>query len=291
MKPLICEMCNGRDMVKQDGVFVCQYCGCKYSVEEARKMMYEGSVNVSGSRVKIDTTEECNNLYVLARRAKNADDGERAVKYYEMILLRDPMSWEASFYVVYYKAVNCTIAQIQPMAEVLSQCIGTTLDLINEHVEDRDEQVGAVEEILARCGTVSDMLYNGAINSYNGIERSVRERYTEECVRRCNAASDIMLILGNKIDSTFADVEQMHSVMVKAWKNGIGKYVQESPVSAERERRAKELLKLYTPEIQKVDMAWEPPKVPNGLSAAFAIVFLGALAFWLFILAELSKVL
>ena len=47
-------MCGGTDLMKQDGVFVCQSCGCKYSPEEARKIMIEGPVDISGSTVKID---------------------------------------------------------------------------------------------------------------------------------------------------------------------------------------------------------------------------------------------
>ena len=54
MKALVCEMCNSNDLVKQDGYFVCQCCGTKYSVEEAKKMMIEGTVDVSGSTVKVD---------------------------------------------------------------------------------------------------------------------------------------------------------------------------------------------------------------------------------------------
>ena len=41
MKKLVCEMCGSDDQLMQDGVFVCQGCGCKYSVAEARKMMME----------------------------------------------------------------------------------------------------------------------------------------------------------------------------------------------------------------------------------------------------------
>ncbi|MBQ7936965.1 MAG: hypothetical protein IJ283_00490, partial [Oscillospiraceae bacterium] len=33
-------------MVKQDGMYVCQNCGTKYSVEEARKMMIQGTDNI-----------------------------------------------------------------------------------------------------------------------------------------------------------------------------------------------------------------------------------------------------
>ena len=56
MKALVCEMCGSTDLIKQNGLFVCQSCGIKYSVEEARKMMIEGTVNVSGT-VKVDKTE------------------------------------------------------------------------------------------------------------------------------------------------------------------------------------------------------------------------------------------
>ena len=48
MKQLTCEMCGSTDLLKQEGVFVCQICGCKYSVEEAKKMMVEGTVQIEG---------------------------------------------------------------------------------------------------------------------------------------------------------------------------------------------------------------------------------------------------
>ena len=63
MKQLTCEMCGGTDLIKQDGAFVCQNCGMKYSVEEAKKMMVEGTV-------KIDDRYEFSNLCQLAVAAK-----------------------------------------------------------------------------------------------------------------------------------------------------------------------------------------------------------------------------
>lgn len=56
MKQLTCEMCGSTDLMKQDGIFVCQTCGCKYSVEEAKKLMIEmkGKVDVTGNTVKVD---------------------------------------------------------------------------------------------------------------------------------------------------------------------------------------------------------------------------------------------
>ena len=55
MKQLACEMCGGTDLMKQDGAFVYQNCGMKYSVEEAKKMMIEGTVDVQGT-VKVDNS-------------------------------------------------------------------------------------------------------------------------------------------------------------------------------------------------------------------------------------------
>ena len=66
MKALICDMCSSNNMVKQDGLFVCQSCGTKYSVEEARRMMFDGPIEIEGS-VKLDRTEEFENLAQLAR--------------------------------------------------------------------------------------------------------------------------------------------------------------------------------------------------------------------------------
>lgn len=63
MKKIVCEMCGDSDVVKENGLYVCQTCGSKFTVEEARKMMVEieGTVNVTG-KVSIDHTSEEENL-------------------------------------------------------------------------------------------------------------------------------------------------------------------------------------------------------------------------------------
>ena len=68
MNQLTCEMCGGTDLIKQDGVFVCQNCGMKYSVEEAKKMMIEGTVDVQGT-VKVDNSAFVQKCLSNARRA------------------------------------------------------------------------------------------------------------------------------------------------------------------------------------------------------------------------------
>ena len=149
MKRLVCEMCGGSDLVKQDGVYVCQNCGTKYSVEEAKKMMVEGAITVEGTvavegTVKVDKSKELENLYVLARRAKEADNTDNACRYYTQIEMQDPNSWEAYFYLIYFKARTTKIADIPKDCKNLANSFGTTLDLLfksNNEEEDVRESI------------------------------------------------------------------------------------------------------------------------------------------------------
>lgn len=143
MKQLTCEMCGSTDLVKQDGVFVCQTCGCKYSVEEAKKMMIEGTVDVSGSEVKIDRSEQIEKIRKLAARAKEASDTAAAAKYYEQIMLEDPDDWEATFYTTLYSASNCKVAQIGEAALRVGNIIDPVFQLIQQQYEEEVAKVQA----------------------------------------------------------------------------------------------------------------------------------------------------
>lgn len=108
MKKLICEMCGSNDLLKEDGIFVCQTCGCKYSVEEAKKMMIEGTVevtgkvDVSGSTIKIDEKKQIENLYIIARRALDVNDIDVVIDSYTKITKLMPNDWEAYYFSNFY---------------------------------------------------------------------------------------------------------------------------------------------------------------------------------------------
>ncbi len=85
MRRLTCEMCGSTDLIKNDGVFVCQSCGTKYSVEEAKKMMIEGTVEVTGT-VKVDNTAAIENYLDMARNAKDAGNNKEADNYCNKII-------------------------------------------------------------------------------------------------------------------------------------------------------------------------------------------------------------
>ncbi len=97
MNQLKCEMCGSTDMVKQDGMFVCQACGTKYSVEEAKKIMIEGTIDVSGSTVKVDDTAKIGNYYKMAENAYESDNKKEAEDYCNKIIEIDPSNYKAWF--------------------------------------------------------------------------------------------------------------------------------------------------------------------------------------------------
>lgn len=225
MKQLTCEMCGSTDLTKQDGVFVCQSCGTKYSVEEAKRMMVEGTVDVTGSTVKVDTSAELENLYQIARRAKDDNNVENAAKYYDMILVKDPTSWEAAFYVVYFKAMECKIAQIKSAAISVSNCEDSVLFLIKNHVPE-SEQLAAVKEIVYRSSRIAHMLANGAKSHYDGIDSDIQYKYLQEYVDNASAARDILYTCGTQIDRILGDNPEIGKLAVDAWKDGIGMHRQ-----------------------------------------------------------------
>lgn len=221
MKQLTCEMCGSTDLLKQDGVFVCQTCGTKYSVEEAKKMM-GGVVEVTGT-VRVDTTSKLSNLYEIARRSRDDNNTEKAAQYYDMILQEDPMSWEASFYTTYYSAMQTNIAGISGAAIKVSNCIDTVLKLIRDNVPD-DGQLAAVMEVCVRVTTIASLLYNAATGHYEGINSEIRSKYTQEYVDRLCRTRDLMYNMGNQIERIWGGSEQFGAIAVTAWKDGISKH-------------------------------------------------------------------
>lgn len=264
MKQLICEMCGSNDLVKQDGVFVCQSCGTKYSIEEAKKMMVEGTVDVTGSTVKVDTSDELANLYQIARRAKKDNNSENAAKYYEMVLMRDPVSWEASFYVVYFKAMECKISQIQSAIISVTNCIDTVLELIKDNVTSKDEQKAAYTEVANRVMIISDMLINGAKSYYDGIDKEIRSNHdTQEFVSNGLEAVKCVYILGDTIDFFFGSDMEANQLSASAWRQGVAWHQYFMPSLANKDVN-RDTVNEYTSKIEKYDSEYKAPEENVG---------------------------
>lgn len=175
MKQLTCEMCGSTDLMKDGGVFVCQSCGCKYSVEEAKKMMVEGTVDVQGT-VKVDNSEFVQKCLANARRAKEKEDWEETEKYYNMVEQNDPSNIEAIFYSSYGKAkstlVEADFYKREAAFKVLQNCVSIIDD--NYKIENEEENKVALEQIskdilLMAC---SQYVYTQKKNGYGMVVSS-----------------------------------------------------------------------------------------------------------------------
>lgn len=208
MKRLTCEMCGSTDLIKQDGVFVCQTCGCKYSIEEAKKMMVEGTVDVSGSTVKVDNERKIENLRTLADRAKAEGDTETAAKYFEELLKEDPNNWEANFYTIYYAAHNIKIAQIGSAANRVSNIIDTVFGLIKETLATQEEQNAAKEEVAGAVLNFASYLIPNATNHLGDSLESMHEALENWMV----PIGLMCLHLGDSVIKYFEDYEMAEKI-------------------------------------------------------------------------------
>ena len=103
MKRIVCELCEGTEFVKENGMFVCQGCGTKYTAEEARSLMQEVENNspaVTGTPAVAAPMDNSNqvqidNMLVLATTAYEAHNFTEAENYCNRVIELDAMCYKA----------------------------------------------------------------------------------------------------------------------------------------------------------------------------------------------------
>ena len=195
MKAMVCEMCQSNDLVKQDGMYVCQHCGTKYDPEEAKKLMVE----VSGS-VTIDNSSKIENYYKLARQAKENQNSEDAAKYYDLIRQEIPNDWEANFFSVYYTTMQCKIGEIPNASYTLKKSIKSVVEQVKENLSDERDQVEALTEIVGKCQSIVLTLYAGVWKQYQPDGYYNNPDYFAQ---KTVSVLGILTTLGDSIENTF----------------------------------------------------------------------------------------
>lgn len=172
MKALVCELCGSNDFIKAGDFFVCQNCGTKYTAEDARKMMVEGTVDVQGT-VKVDNSDFVQKFLMNARRAKQKEDWEETEKYYNMVEQNDPTNIEAIFYSCYGKAklslIESDIFKREAAFKTLQNCISIIDD--NFTLEKEDEEKVIIDQISADIigMACSNYVYTKTKNGYGVV--------------------------------------------------------------------------------------------------------------------------
>ena len=173
MKRLTCEMCGSTSLIKQDGVFVCQSCGCQYSVEEAKRMMIEGTVDIQGT-VKVDNSAFVQKYLANARRAYSKEDWEEVEKYYNMVEQNAPNNMEAVFFSAFGKAMlaltDSDYYKRQQKFTVLNKSISVINDYFEVTTEDKEAVLRSICDAIIKMFSVT-YVYNTQAGAGVGGDR------------------------------------------------------------------------------------------------------------------------
>ncbi len=197
MKALVCDLCGSNDVVKDGEYFVCQNCGTKYTVETARKMMFEGSVT-------IDNSQQVANYVTLAKRA--ISEGEDPKKYIDKALELNPNNPEILTIETHLLKEKCTKeAELVGRSCAFSACIDDEewtkllerrVRLINRlNEEDKKETVDQLFSSFItgvryarvefdKTGMTTNYFtedgYTRGVPSLSSVENSIRFFHTQE---------------------------------------------------------------------------------------------------------------
>ena len=192
MKALVCELCGGNDFVKEGDFFVCQSCGTKYSSEDAKKMMIEGTVDVQGT-VKVDNSDFVEKSLRNARRAKQKEDWEETQKYYNLVEQNDPNNIEAIFYSSFGKAkislVESDLYKRKAAFNTLQKCVSVIDD--NFDINREQENKAIIEQISKDIFEMacSTYVYNQKKNGYGIVVWSDKMETVSRCLEQLQSRS------------------------------------------------------------------------------------------------------
>lgn len=210
MKAMICEMCQSNDLVKQDGMYVCQHCGTKYSVEEAKKLMIEGTV-------KVDTTDRSANLYKVARQAKAEGNVVQAAQYYNELAMLHPDDWESNFYSTYYQALNCKVGQVGHAATtIMNRAISTLNAVQSSYTADKAKPI--VIEIVNAVANAGTNIYNTARKYQLGTSS---QQANQDACSWMTKNFELLMNVGRIVENSFSYKDLALILYKKAFLYGI----------------------------------------------------------------------
>ncbi|MFI3254682.1 MAG: TFIIB-type zinc finger domain-containing protein [Eubacteriales bacterium] len=209
MKPLTCEMCNSTDMLKNDGLFVCQSCGTKYSLEEAKKMMISGTVVV-------DSTASIDNYYKLATNAYESDNKKESELYCNKIIEIAPEHYKAWLLKGMSAGWQSTLGNLR-----IDECVNCFTNALNHAPDEEKDTLG--KEIASEIKSLSVALIQLCCNNY--IENPTVDNSTAiwNNIDKTNQFS-LSLLVKCSVSSDYCETELMeliYSSAMSAWSSTI----------------------------------------------------------------------
>jgi tetratricopeptide (TPR) repeat protein len=171
-------------------MFVRQHCGTKYSLEEARKLMIEGVVDVQGT-VRVDNSQSVERFLANARRARQKEDWEETEKYYNMVEQNDPNNIEAVFYSAYAKARTSLQQNDHNKRIAAFNIFGKSISVIDDYFDTNniDAQIEMVKTMstdmmtMYTCEKVRVIVPSNSLNASQTVYESTAYPYTNRLLK------------------------------------------------------------------------------------------------------------
>ncbi len=215
----MCELCGSNDVVKQGEYFVCQHCGTKYSLEDARKLI---------GTVKIDNSDYVQKYLQNARRAKEKEDWEETEKYYNMVEQNDPDNIEAIFYSAYGKAKASLTSDDIYKRQAIFNSLQKSVSIVDDHydVSKEKELIPIIyqisDDIIKLCH--SDFVYTQTKSS-SGTTDNTNMTYQLFVSLNVEYATTISNIVEKYPENDRKNVVYLYSIAIKHLQ-----YVVDSPL-------------------------------------------------------------
>ena len=252
MLPVKCPSCGANVEIDENREFgFCNYCGTKI-IQEKIVVEHRGEVS-------IDNTEAIKNLFVLARRAKDNEEYEKAVGFYNDILLKDPTSWEACFYSCFLDLFSLQISEIESACKKIENCVKESLQLLKTSVIEKEQVEKCLADIASDLCAYVLIGYNYSKSYYKA--NLLQGNSTAAFYSRAKTLNGILYSFGDSIVSVFGD-DFADATPVNVWEEAIKNsktIINEFGLISEYVNVESEIIKTYANKIKKYEPNYNIP--------------------------------
>ena len=197
MQAIRCEICGSLDIVKKDGFFVCQYCGARYSAEEARRLL---------GTVRIDRSEDIENCLTLGRRAISEGNYPKAEEYYELVLRNQPDNLEAMYYNPFCSAMKADLTELESAAGAFRRSLRSLFDTVRQQ-EDGEKYIPTfLELVYENTFFFCKKKYRLAVEAYpSALKDPSMVEYTNAVSRGMTEIAEVYYFLEDTVTERFPE--------------------------------------------------------------------------------------
>ncbi|MEE3491537.1 hypothetical protein [Ruminococcus sp.] len=196
MKKIFCELCDGTEFKKENGMFVCQGCGTSYSVEEARGMMreVEGDAPVSTSApvasipAESPNQAQIDNLLVLASNAYESSNCQEAEGYCNKVIELDVTCYKA--WLLKGQAIGWQSTYGKPRVSEGANAMHKAVDFAPED-EKEDVAKQAIDAISNICTALCSLAKENFGNNPTKTNRDKFVEFDELCANAIDLFNNV----------------------------------------------------------------------------------------------------